>query len=147
METSHVPKDVRHFVREESAAIINFPLSEAVQDLTESTYDEASLADSVRSLVEQSEIVWKPEFGTRRIVLQCSPGIALKIVLNLEDFTEYTALQYLQEHKPSIPAPRPTVSYNLGNASSSSCPTGTYSNFSSTSCISTYSHVMMLIIA
>jgi hypothetical protein len=32
--------------------MIIFPLSEAVQDLTESTYDEASFADSVRSLVD-----------------------------------------------------------------------------------------------
>lgn len=95
METLHFPKDIRHFVREESAAIILLPLSEAVQGLTESTFDEASLADSARSVVEQSDIVWKPEFGTRRIVLKWSPGIALKIVLNLEDFTEYTALQYL----------------------------------------------------
>lgn len=55
-----------------------------------------------------------PPFGTFSIVLKCSPTVALKIVLNLDNFTEYTTLQYLEIHKPNIPAPRPLGLIRLG---------------------------------
>lgn len=114
MDTSQFPDDVRHFLQGNEPATVLFPLSESVRSLIESDYDESSLAYSVRRLVEQSEIIWKPKFGTHKIVLQCSPDIALKIILNMDDFTEYTALQYLEEHKPNIPAPRSLGLIRLG---------------------------------
>ncbi|KAJ6180593.1 hypothetical protein N7519_011054 [Penicillium mononematosum] len=36
-----------------------------------------------------------------------SPKVVVKAVRNMEDYTEYTTLQYLDSHKSSIPAPKP----------------------------------------
>jgi hypothetical protein len=99
--------DVRHFLDRNTSATVRFPFSKSVRRLIESDHNKSSLARSVRELVEQSEVVWKPKFGNHKMVLKCSPGIAFKIILNMDDFTEYTTLQYLEEHKPTIPAPRP----------------------------------------
>ena len=94
--------------------MVLFPLSESVRGLIGNDHDKSSLAYSVRILAEQSEVVWTPGFGKHKIVLECGPDIALKIILNINDFTEYTTLQYLEEHKLSIPAPRPLGLVRLG---------------------------------
>jgi aminoglycoside phosphotransferase (APT) family kinase protein len=106
--------DVRHFLDGNTSATVLFSFSKSVRRLIESDHNESSLARSVRKLVEQSEVVWKPKFGNHKMVLKCSPGIALKIILNMDDFTEYTTLQYLEEHKPTIPAPRTIGLVRLG---------------------------------
>lgn len=41
------------------------------------------------------------------MVFKCALGIIVKAIRSLDDYTEYTALQYLHQHKPTIPAPRP----------------------------------------
>ncbi|KAI4931932.1 uncharacterized protein J4E92_003830 [Alternaria infectoria] len=109
-----VPDDIRDFLHEYTSATVIFPLSESVRGLIESDHDESSLARSVHKLVEQSDVVWKPKIGKHEIVLKCSPGIALKIISNMDNLTEYTTLQYLEEHKPTIPAPRPLGLVRLG---------------------------------
>ncbi|OAL43414.1 hypothetical protein IQ07DRAFT_299677 [Pyrenochaeta sp. DS3sAY3a] len=114
VDSSQRPDDVRHFLQGNESATVLFPLSESVRSLIASDDDESSLAHSARRLVEQSKIIWKPKFGTHKIVLKFSPSIALKIILNMDDFTEYTALQYLEEHKPNIPSPRPLGLIRLG---------------------------------
>lgn len=106
--------DVRHFLDANASAIVLFPLSESVRGLIESDHDESSLAHSVCRLVEQSEVVWTPKLGNHKIVLKCSPDVALKIILNMDDLTEYKTLQYLEEHKPIIPAPRSLGLVRLG---------------------------------
>ncbi|KAI4659028.1 uncharacterized protein J4E78_005451 [Alternaria triticimaculans] len=98
-----------------TSATVLFPFSEPLRGLIESDHDESSLANSIRKLVEQSEVVWTPPLGKYSIVLKCSPGIALKIIMKMDDLTEYTTLQYLEEHKPTIPAPRPLGLARLGD--------------------------------
>ncbi|KAF2277835.1 uncharacterized protein EI97DRAFT_500070 [Westerdykella ornata] len=114
VEAPRYPDDVRQFLYGNVSAAVVFPLSESVRSLIESDDDESSLAHSVRRLVEQSEVVWKPKLGNHKIVLKCSPGVALKIILKMDDFTEYTTLRYLEEHTPSIPAPRSLGLVRLG---------------------------------
>ncbi|KAL6704471.1 hypothetical protein ACN47E_008215 [Coniothyrium glycines] len=99
--------DVRQFIDENVAATVLFPLSESVQSLIDSNDDKSSLTSSIHKLVHHSDIIWKPSFGNHKIVLKCSSDTALKIILNMDNFTEYTTLQYLGKNKPSIPAPRP----------------------------------------
>jgi len=41
------------------------------------------------------------------MVFQCSADVVVKAARRLDDDTEYTTLQYLERHKPDIPAPRP----------------------------------------
>ncbi|KAH6864818.1 hypothetical protein BKA58DRAFT_423328 [Alternaria rosae] len=114
IDVSSVPDDVRHFLYEDTSATVLFPLSESVRGLIESDHDESSLARSIRKLVERSEVVWTPKFGNHKIVLKCSSGVALKIILKPDNLTEYTTLQYLEEHKLTIPAPRPHGLIRLG---------------------------------
>lgn len=40
------------------------------------------------------------------MIFKCSEGIIVKAIAKINDYTEYTTLQYL-EHKPNIPAPTP----------------------------------------
>ncbi|KAI4688456.1 hypothetical protein J4E81_008053 [Alternaria sp. BMP 2799] len=95
--------------------VLLFPFSESLRGLIESDHDESSLAHSIRKLVEQSEVIWTPPLGKHSIVLKCSPGIALKMIMKMDDLTEYTTLQYLEKHKPAIPAPRPLGLARLGD--------------------------------
>lgn len=41
------------------------------------------------------------------MVFKCGQNIILKAVRDLEDYTEYTSLQYIRQHRPSIPSPEP----------------------------------------
>lgn len=42
------------------------------------------------------------------MVLSCDNSIVLNVIRNMDEYTEYTALQYLQQHKPSVPIPEPS---------------------------------------
>lgn len=41
------------------------------------------------------------------MVFKFTAGTVVKAVRRVHDYTEYTTLQYLQQHRPSIPAPKP----------------------------------------
>jgi hypothetical protein len=63
------------------------------------------LEDAVKRMITGSTIVCEaPFFGA---ILKLNNEIAAKIVLGAKDLTEYTSLQYLSDHPPDIPAPRP----------------------------------------
>lgn len=40
------------------------------------------------------------------MVFRCGTDIVVKVTRHVDDDTEYTALQYIERHKPAIPAPR-----------------------------------------
>lgn len=61
--------------------------------------------ESLRTLLWASTKIW--ELRSRGLVVKCTDEIAAKFVSHNKDFTEYTAMQYLAEHAPDIPAPRP----------------------------------------
>lgn len=113
-DATRSPRDVRDQLHGNFSATVLFPLSESTKSLILSDPEHSDLTHGVRRLVQHSEVIWMPPFGTFSIVLKCSPTVALKIVLNLDNFTEYTTLQYLEIHKPNIPAPRPLGLIRLG---------------------------------
>jgi aminoglycoside phosphotransferase (APT) family kinase protein len=41
------------------------------------------------------------------MVFKCAADVVVKATRRVDDDTEYTTLQYLESHKPAIPAPRP----------------------------------------
>lgn len=41
------------------------------------------------------------------MILKCHADVVVKAIRRVDDNTEYTTLQYLERHKPDIPAPRP----------------------------------------
>lgn len=51
------------------------------------------------------------------MVFKVDAQTLVKVVAHQEDFTEYTTLQYLEKHRPSIPAPKPLGVVSLGRFS------------------------------
>ena len=94
------------------SATVVFPLSERVQGLLQAQAPEMSIQSpslwtKLYQLIDTGEIIWQngPRGGVS--VLKCSADIVVKMIPNFEDFTEYTALQYLRKHVPEIPVPTP----------------------------------------
>ena len=54
------------------------------------------------------EILWKSPFPNKKMVFKCDGNIVIKAIKNALDYTEYTTLQYLEVHRPTVPAPRPS---------------------------------------
>jgi len=114
------PDDVlRHFNRAVSATI-ELPLSNAVttllathmKSITDSMNPGESLAQSLKLLFQQSEKLWESQ--ARGAVFKCSDDIVAKVVTGVVNSGEYTAMAYLAEHAPDIPAPRPHGLIDLG---------------------------------
>ena len=66
------------------------------------------------SATKEAVVVWKSPFGSDRIVYKCSPTIAMKVFGGPDDHVEYHTLCFLEEKKPSIPAPRPKGLFKVG---------------------------------
>jgi len=79
MDTSPFPDDARQFLYSHTSATVLFPFSESLRGLIESDHDESTLANSIRKLVEQSEVVWTPPLGKHSIVLKCSPVLLSRL--------------------------------------------------------------------
>lgn len=89
-----------------------FPLSDAVAKLIEPVSQTAGglpvgLSQRLFEVLKSSEILWKAPFARQKGVFKCSAEIVVKAVRNMEHYTEYTALQYLDRHMPNIPVPKP----------------------------------------
>ncbi|KAH7323907.1 kinase-like domain-containing protein [Rhexocercosporidium sp. MPI-PUGE-AT-0058] len=63
------------------------------------------LVTVLKRMIPDCEKLW--EGPTRGVVLKCNDNLVAKIVRGNSDYTEYTSLQYLAEHAPDIPAPKP----------------------------------------
>ena len=71
----------------------------------------------VIKLLQKSEVVAKAPIPSCGMIFKCEPGTIAKVVRGAEDYTEYTTLQYLQDHMPDIPAPRPLGLLRMGRLS------------------------------
>ena len=67
------------------------------------------------SATREAVVVWKSLFGSDRIVYKCSPTIAMKVFGGPDDHVEYHTLCFLEEKRPSIPAPRPKGLFKVGD--------------------------------
>lgn len=65
------------------------------------------LSQRMLGLLQASEVLWKSMFPEQLMILKCRTDIVVKAMRFVDDDTEYTTLQYLECHKPDIPAPRP----------------------------------------
>ncbi|RJE17965.1 Phosphotransferase enzyme family [Aspergillus sclerotialis] len=104
--------DIRDCLQASDPADIVWPLSSAVLGLLEETSHIAEplpdgLSQRLLNLMQTSEVLWKSLFPEQIMVFKCDAGVVVKAVRRVDDDTEYTTLQYLECHKPDIPAPRP----------------------------------------
>jgi hypothetical protein len=81
----------------------------------------AECSTSVIRLLKASQVIYNGPLPSRRVVVRCDECTVAKIVWETKDApkdaTEYTTLQYLQEHKPKFPAPKPLGHLSMGDVS------------------------------
>lgn len=109
---SKADEDIRRTLCPSDPVEILFPLSDAVAKLLESVSQTAAdlpvgLSQRLFEVLRNSEILWKAPFARQKGVFKCSAEIVVKAVRNMEHYTEYTTLQYLDLHRSNIPAPKP----------------------------------------
>ena len=95
-----------------STAAVVFALSDSLRGLPGIQAHYLSTASpylwtELYNLINASEIIWKNGHRGGVAVLKCSADVLMKMVPNFEDFTEYTTMQYLAEHAPEVPFPKP----------------------------------------
>ena len=95
-----------------STAAVVFPLSEPVQQLLGAQthmlgVESSSLWSKLYGVIDASEVIWRNGLSGGVAVIKCSSDTVVKMIPKFEDFTEYTALQYLRRHVPDIPIPEP----------------------------------------
>jgi hypothetical protein len=104
------PRDFRERLDASKDATVLFPLSGEVSSLLaryaeDSDRSGRALLASLKQLVWESTKLW--EFPSRGVVVKCSDQVVAKVFTGTGDNTEYSALQYLADKMPDIPAPRP----------------------------------------
>jgi hypothetical protein len=65
------------------------------------------LSQRLFEVMQASEVLWKTPFPLHKMVFKCAADIVVKAVRHIDDYTEYTTLQYLEQYIPDCPAPRP----------------------------------------
>lgn len=109
---SEADEDIRRSLCPSDPVEILFPLSDAVAKLLESVSQTAAdlpvgLSQRLFEVLQNSEILWKAPFARQKGVFKCSAEIVVKAIRNMEHYTEYTTLQYLDLHRSNFPAPKP----------------------------------------
>ncbi|KAH0844611.1 hypothetical protein FOPE_09656 [Fonsecaea pedrosoi] len=115
--------DIRYLLSSDDVQIMDQP-SCSVQELIKSKMDTSNASPTIETdpqfpmaltkLIQEGEVINTGPLPSRRMVVKCGVDTVAKLVWGAEEFTEYTTLQYLLEHKPSIPAPRPRGLLRMG---------------------------------
>ncbi|KKZ59980.1 hypothetical protein EMCG_00822 [[Emmonsia] crescens] len=105
--------DIRVFLRPSEPIAIIFPLADSVRSLLA----DADMSEALVGLMRRCEILWKSPFPRKKMVFKCDGNIVIKAIKNAVDYTEYTTLQYLEVHKPTVPAPRPSGLLRMNDVS------------------------------
>lgn len=118
----HKPVDTHEKLKDIDTATIASPLSPSVVALLDQTTDSISpelepgqiLAGKLKQMLRCSTKVFEGPF--RGAIFKCSREIVAKVVrMGGPDNTEYTSLQYLAQHIPEVPAPKPHGLVSLGH--------------------------------
>lgn len=120
------PHDVRYFLSPDDVTTID-RLADSLRESFKSKIisknpstiieTEAQFFTALAAFIQDAEVIsWAP-FRSSRVIVKCGVDTIAKVVRKAEEYTEYTTLQYLLEHRPSIPAPRPLGCLRMGRAS------------------------------
>ncbi|KAK6500448.1 hypothetical protein TWF481_010791 [Arthrobotrys musiformis] len=102
-----ITKETPFRVPEGETRII-YPLSSQVKTLLDIGSDvHQTLLESLTRVIKNGKVLFCTQNARAKYVVKCSEDIIVKSATLDNKFTEYTTLQYLQEHRPTIPAPRP----------------------------------------
>jgi hypothetical protein len=118
----HKTPDTLERLKDVDTATILSPLSDTVNALLDQNTGSIPpgiepgqfLARELKQTFRASTKLFENPFGCA--VFKCSDEIVAKVVsTGRPDYTEYTALQYLAQHIPEFPAPKPHGLVNLGH--------------------------------
>lgn len=98
------PRDTRSLLQESDTAVIVRPFSDEVKKLLP---EDGNLSCAIIELLDGSEVLFRYTHGFSTLVLRISETVVVKMIRETDNITEYTSMQYLHDHMPSIPAPRP----------------------------------------
>ncbi|KAI9732518.1 MAG: hypothetical protein M1834_003853 [Cirrosporium novae-zelandiae] len=112
---SSVENNISSLRATSSAAIIEYPLADNVisllasqkEDSYRSTCLDKDIPRFIAAIIQAGDVLWQSETCHGTSVVKCDANVVVKIVPLLEDFTEFTTMQYLENVIPEIPAPRP----------------------------------------
>ena len=87
---------------------IIFPLSKTVNDLLETKLGEdertsCNLSPSLSRVVRSGQVLWQSETCRANAVVKCNSEIVVKIIPNMQDYTEFTTLQYIANNTGDVP--------------------------------------------
>lgn len=110
--TNPKEEDIRESLNPLDTVHILFPLSREVLRLVEDVFKTAEplpniLSQRLFEVMQASEVPWKAPLALHKMVFKSAANIVVKAVRDMDDYTEYTTLQYLEQHIPDCPAPRP----------------------------------------
>jgi hypothetical protein len=119
--TERFKNDPRSLMRPTDASSIVFPLSQRLRGKLSSFVPDGALLGkdlsyAVCQMLGQSDLLWKGH-SQGLAVFKLDSDAVVKAVRNLEDTTEYTALQYLAKNMPDFPVPKPLGLITLGRFS------------------------------
>lgn len=75
------------------------------------------LLRSLPALVHGGEILWQHQTCADKVVVKCSSDIVVKIVPKMDDYTEFTSLQYISNNIGEVPSPKPLGLIKIGEIS------------------------------
>lgn len=106
------PEDIWKRLDGFAMAMFTSPLSDTVTSLFDHHKDRTLATQSAHSLSESLKLIFRNserlyEFPLRGAVFKYGDEIVAKVVRRTSDTTEYTTLQYLADHAPDFPAPKP----------------------------------------
>ncbi|KAL8928049.1 MAG: hypothetical protein Q9172_001104 [Xanthocarpia lactea] len=115
-ETDPIP--MVHTPTEHLPEII-FPLSETVYDLLKTKLGEDertsySLLTSLPRVVQSGQVLWQSGTCRQNAVVKCNSEIVVKIIPNMQDYTEFTPLQYIANNIGEVPTPMPLGLVKIG---------------------------------
>lgn len=96
--------DTRSLLKPTDTAEILSPLSNELKQLLPST---SNLTESVIDLFSRAEVIFQQPWALSTMVLRVTADIVVKLSLGADDTDEYSALEYLQQHLPGFPFPKP----------------------------------------
>ena len=119
-EAGEEKKDIRTSLRSHHKSVEVFPISAKLKRELEPLYielgdPEDGLSKVSKAVLLQSEVLDEGPSPIHKMVFRWKSHYAIKVIRDMKDFTEYTSLLYLDEHMPSVPAPRPHGLVKIGN--------------------------------
>lgn len=112
--------DIRMLLNRGCSVEVMYPLSSSIRDIIAPYHHSPKgndLFHGVMGILAASEVIHRGPIPTLRTVFRCSPNAVVKVIFDAEDYTEYTMLQFLDEHAPDLPAPKPLGVLRIGRLS------------------------------